>query len=120
MFPVRNRQGVAPGFGTLAVRRLRLPGFCDGGDSFPGYADASDRVVPRHVVGHLSEEWSQRTESATGARVGQLPDSVDVTYLKDHEEKASVLLPRVHRVFGLLKRWLLRTHQGAVQTRHLP
>lgn len=42
-----------------------------------------------------------------------------ITYLKDHEEKASVLLPRVHRVFGLLKRWLLGTHQGAVQTRHL-
>jgi transposase-like protein len=42
-----------------------------------------------------------------------------ITYLKEHDEKASVLLPRVHRVFGLLKRWLLGTHQGAVQTRHL-
>jgi transposase-like protein len=42
-----------------------------------------------------------------------------ITHLKGHEEKASVLLPRVHRVFGLLKRWLLGTHQGAVQTRHL-
>lgn len=42
-----------------------------------------------------------------------------ITYLKDHEEKASVLLPRVHRVFALLKRWLLGTHQGAIQSRHL-
>jgi transposase-like protein len=42
-----------------------------------------------------------------------------ITVLKDHEEKASVLLPRVHRVFALLKRWLLGPHQGAIQSRHL-
>ena len=42
-----------------------------------------------------------------------------VTYLKDHTEQASELLPRVHRVFSLLKRWLLGTHQGAVQAEHL-
>jgi len=29
------------------------------------------------------------------------------------------LLPRVHRVVSLLKRWLLGTHQGAVDKRHL-
>jgi transposase-like protein len=29
------------------------------------------------------------------------------------------LLPRVHRVASLLKRWLLGTHQGAVQAEHL-
>lgn len=30
------------------------------------------------------------------------------------------LLPRVHRVASLLKRWLLGTHQGAVERKHLP
>jgi transposase-like protein len=29
------------------------------------------------------------------------------------------LLPRVHRVASLLKRWLLGTHQGAVEHEHL-
>ena len=29
------------------------------------------------------------------------------------------LLPRVHRVASLLKRWLLGTHQGAVGPEHL-
>ena len=29
------------------------------------------------------------------------------------------LLPRVHRVVGLLKRWLLGTHQGGVRAEHL-
>lgn len=32
---------------------------------------------------------------------------------------ASTLLPRVHRVASLLKRWLLGTHQGAVSREHL-
>jgi transposase-like protein len=31
----------------------------------------------------------------------------------------SELLPRVHRVISLLKRWLLGTHQGAVSLEHL-
>jgi len=34
-------------------------------------------------------------------------------------EAASQLLPRVHRVASLLKRWLLGTHQGAVSAEHL-
>ena len=29
-------------------------------------------------------------------------------------------MPRVHRIAGLLKRWLLGTHQGAVAPQHLP
>jgi transposase-like protein len=32
---------------------------------------------------------------------------------------ASDLLPRVHRVVSLLKRWLLGTHQGGIQPAHL-
>ena len=32
---------------------------------------------------------------------------------------ASTLLPRVHRVASLLKRWLLGTHHGAVSREHL-
>ena len=43
------------------------------------------------------------------------------TVLIREKEKnaASKLLPRVHRVASLLKRWLLGTHQGAVSAEHL-
>jgi len=34
-------------------------------------------------------------------------------------QTASQLLPRVHRVVSLLKRWLMGTHQGAVSHEHL-
>lgn len=42
-----------------------------------------------------------------------------ITFLKGRKESASELLPRVHQVISLLKRWLLGTHQGAVSRAHL-
>lgn len=42
-----------------------------------------------------------------------------VTVLSGKKKSASELLPRVHRVASLLKRWLLGTHQGAVSREHL-
>jgi transposase-like protein len=43
----------------------------------------------------------------------------EVTILKRRKKTPSELLPRVHRVISLLKRWLLGTHQGAVSQKHL-
>lgn len=35
------------------------------------------------------------------------------------KEEMDLMLPKVHRVASLLKRWLLGTHQGRVQRKHL-
>jgi len=43
----------------------------------------------------------------------------EVTVLRGRRKEASTLMPRVHRVAGLLKRWLLGTHQGAVAPQHM-
>ena len=43
----------------------------------------------------------------------------EVTVVRRQEKSASELMPRVHRVVSLLKRWLLGTHQGAVSHKHL-
>jgi len=43
----------------------------------------------------------------------------EVTFLKGKKKTPSELMPRVHRVFSLLKRWLLGTHQGVVSQKHL-
>ncbi len=40
------------------------------------------------------------------------------TYLKGKKESASELMPRVHRIASVLKRWVLGTHQGAVSHEH--
>ncbi len=42
-----------------------------------------------------------------------------VTVLRGKRESASELLPRVHRVISLLKRWLMGTHQGAISHEYL-
>jgi transposase-like protein len=44
----------------------------------------------------------------------------EVTVLRGRRKEASQLMPRVHRVASLLKRWLVGTHQGAVSHQHLP
>src|SRR6516225_4139136 len=43
-----------------------------------------------------------------------------VTVLSRRRQSPSDLLPRVHLVASLVKRWLLGTHQGAVSREHLP
>lgn len=40
--------------------------------------------------------------------------------IRGSDEKADTLLPRVHRVASLLKRWLLGTHHGRIERAHLP
>jgi transposase-like protein len=52
-------------------------------------------------------------------RVGKNGYRHRITFLKGRKESPSDLLPRVHRVASLLKRWLLGTHQGAVRIEHL-
>lgn len=42
-----------------------------------------------------------------------------VTFLMGNKETPSELMPRVHRVISLVKRWLMGTHQGAVSPEHL-
>ena len=50
----------------------------------------------------------------------QLGYQHEVSKLKGQEISAATeLLPRVHRVAALLKRWLLGTHQGAIAPEHL-
>jgi transposase-like protein len=43
----------------------------------------------------------------------------EVTFLKGKKKTPSELMPRVHRVISLLKRWLMGTHQGAVSHKYL-
>lgn len=63
-------------------------------DGWPGYSGLEK-------LGYVHEPRSQRAARARG-------------------EDAGELLPAVHRVASLAKRWLLGTHQGAVDDAHLP
>jgi len=43
----------------------------------------------------------------------------EITFLKGKRKTPSELMPRVHHVISLLKRWLMGTHQGAVSREYL-
>jgi transposase-like protein len=92
------------------IGRIRLRRVPDGSaDSLQGFID--DVVEPRSRV-HTDGWVGYDRLKAHGYRHR-------ITFLSDHPEPATELLPRVHLVVSLLKRWLLGTHQGAVSPAHL-
>jgi transposase-like protein len=79
-------------------------------------AKSFSKVVKRHVAqGSLV-----RTDGLSS--YGQLPAEGYVhmpEVIGEDKSRAVEVLPRVHRVISLLKRWLLGTHQGAPRTKHM-
>ena len=72
-------------------------------------------VITRHV------NWGVACFNAPTAGIKpNLGYRHEVKVLRGKGKSASTeLLPRVHRVSSLLKRWLLGTHQSAVSAEHL-
>ena len=92
------------GVGRIRLRRVR-----DGSaDSLQAFID--DTIEPGAFV-HTDAWLGYERLKAHGYRHR-------ITFLSDHDLGAD-LLPRVHLVASLLKRWLLGTHQGAVSPAHL-
>jgi transposase-like protein len=83
------------------------------------------RHVPDLTKASLQGFFSQAVEPGSIVRTDGLPAYLGVEgYILDrkvqrHSREGEHLLPRVHRVVSLLKRWLLGTHQGAIGHEHL-
>lgn len=93
-----------------AIGRIRLRRIHDvSGESLLPFVNAS--VLPGSVV--HTDAWKGYAGVAAAGYKHQ------VTNIKRSGQAAHELLPRVHRVASLLKRWLLGTHQGGVQHEHL-
>ncbi len=94
-----------PGIGRIRMRRVE---------------DASaESLVP-----FVQEAVEIGSTVHTDGWLGYLPVEAagydhQVTFLHGKSESPSALMPRVHRVVSLLKRWLMGTHQGAVTHEHL-
>lgn len=95
------------GHGIGRIRMRRIPDAS--AESLEGFV--ADAIEPGSLV-HTDGWHGYNGLNATGYRHR-------VTLLRGQHELASKLLPRVHRVVSLLKRWLLGTHQGAVSAPHL-
>ncbi len=94
-----------PGMGRIRLRRIR------DASAASLHAFLEEAVKPGSTVHTDGWEGYAGLESKGYAH--------KVTVLRGRKRPPSQLLPRVHRVTSLLKRWLLGTHQGAVSLAHL-
>lgn len=82
--------------------------------------DASARSLHRFVQESIEPGSTVHTDGWSGyAGLERKGYCHETTILSNQDESASKLLPRVHRVASLVKRWLMGTHQGAVSNEHL-
>ena len=83
--------------------------------------DASAESLHAFLLDAVETGSTIHTDGWTGyAGLEQKGFDREVTILGGRKKEASKLLPRVHRVASLLKRWILGTHQGAVAAWQLP
>jgi len=83
-------------------------------------ANVSANVLIGYVRQHLGGDETAHTDGWRGyARLGKTGYQHIVSVLSQLDQTAAEVLPRVHLVFSLLKRWILGTHQGSVSLQHL-
>jgi transposase-like protein len=92
------------------IGRIRLRHVADGSaDSLSPFVQAV--AVPGSTI--HTDGWSGY------ARLPTLGYQHQVTVISGGFDPAHVVMPRVHNVASLLKRWLMGTHQGGIQDQHL-
>jgi transposase-like protein len=96
------------GAGIGRIRMARIP-------------DGSAEHLHRFIQQTIAQESCVHTDGWKPYQgIEQLGYAHEVSKLKGQPKSAATeLLPRVHRVAALLKRWLLGTHQGAISPDHL-
>lgn len=99
-------QADGPGIGRIRMRMI---------------ADASADSLHPFVIDCIEPGSTLHTDGWQGyAGLEKEGFEREISVTRGRRKDASKLLPRVHRVSALLKRWLLGTHQGAVAPWQLP
>jgi transposase-like protein len=105
---------------TLVAVAVEENGAGIGRIRFRQIPDASSATLNQFLLESVAPGSVIHTDGWQGyKKVNSLGYEHEVTVLKGKKEEASELLPRVHLVISLLKRWLMGTHQGAVSHKHL-
>jgi transposase-like protein len=95
------------GKGIGQIRMKRIP-------------DASSENLHSFIEAFVEPCSTLRTDGWSGyAGLATKGYKYKIIIIRKTKQTVSDLLPRVHRVVSLLKRWLMGTHQGAVSHEHL-
>ena len=82
--------------------------------------NCTKKTLHEFVQGTLKTDTTVHTDGWRGYLGLERSGYSHIRAIADKEPlQAHDLLPSVHRIFSLLKRWLLGTHQGAVSRKHL-
>jgi len=118
--PEEEMRGRGSSDKALVVVAVEENGSRIGRIRFRQIPNASATNLNRFLLESVAPGSVVHTDGWKGYRkVGSLGFEHEVTVLRGRKEEASALLPRVHLVISLLKRWLMGTHQGAVSHKHL-
>lgn len=116
---VRGRQGGrALGFKTLVAGAVEARGEGSGRIRLQVVADATAASLESFVRGNVAQGSTVRTDGWTGYKHLREAGFSHQRKVQGVPERAGVILPRIHRVFGNLQTWLRGTHHG-VSGKHL-
>jgi transposase-like protein len=83
-------------------------------------SDASGASLIPFIQDSISTDATLITDDWSGySKIGNYGYTRQIKNISDSDDFAHVLMPGVHRLSSLLKRWILGTHQGSVSGMHL-
>ena len=81
--------------------------------------DASGKSLESFIIDHIEKGSTVITDGWKGYSSVESCGYQHTRILKKELDDDEKLLPRVHMIVSLLKRWLLGTHQGAASEKHM-
>ena len=101
---------------ATAMGRIRMARIPDAsGLSLAAFIE--ENIEPGSLL--LTDDWRSYPTALNELAAKGLEYTLKATSVSGSDEEAHEILPHVHRVASLLKRWGLGTHQGAIEGQHL-
>jgi len=104
---------------TLVVAAVEVKGRSVGRARLCVIGDASWRSLSKFIKDNIEADATLVTDAWSGYSGIEGEGYVHEIHNQSRAMLGDELLPHVHTVVSLLKRWLLGTHQGAVKKKHL-
>jgi transposase-like protein len=114
-----GKQGRGAENKVLVAVALELDGKNIGRCRMSVIADATSQSLHTFIKENVEKGSHLITDGWSGYSGIEKYDYAREIHVQKNEKDESKLLPHVHTITSLLKRWLLGTHQGAVEPKHL-
>jgi transposase-like protein len=111
--------GRGAGTKTLVIAAVEVRGRAYGRVRFSVIGNASAESIHPFILGNIETGSALVTDAWRGFSGIENKGYSREIYNQSKAQTQDEMLPHVHTIMSLLKRWLLGTHQGAVRKQHL-